>query len=121
MKKISFILMLGIAVAAMAATAPISWKSTQLKLGQVKANVAIPLTFEFTNVSDKPVTVLEAKGSCGCTSVKFPQDAIAPGKSATITASFRSGKVGTFKKNIRIRTDQSEAYTYLYFTGEVVH
>lgn len=121
MKKISCLLLLGMVVAALAATSPVHWKSTSLKLGEVKANTAVPLAFEFTNSSDQPITVMQAKGSCGCTSVKYPKEPIAPGAKATISASFRSGKAGKFKKNIRILTNQSSEYTYLYFTGEVVH
>ena len=50
MKKVSFIIMLGIAVAAVAAVSPISWKTTSLDLGEVKAGVSKDLEFEFSLV-----------------------------------------------------------------------
>ena len=112
--------MLGIAVAVMASVSPIKWKSTSIDLGQVAKNEVKELSFEFTNETGAPITILEAKGSCGCTKVGYPQGAIAPGETASITANFSTGKVGAFKKNIRIKTSESEEYTYLYFTGEVV-
>lgn len=112
--------MLGIAVAAVAAVSPVTWKETSLDLGKVKTNVATPIAFEFVNSGNEEVTILEAKGSCGCTEVSYPKTSIAPGESASITASFKSGKVGTFKKNIKIKTSASEDYTLLYFSGEVV-
>lgn len=120
MKKATFILMFGIAVAAVAAVSPITWKETSLELGEVKKGLTTPLEFEFTNSGTEPVTILEAKGSCGCTKVSFPQAAIAPGESASITAGFTSEKPGVFKKSIRLRTSASEEYTTLYFSGEVV-
>jgi len=120
MKKATFILFIGIAVAAVAAVNPISWKTTSVNLGPVKAGETKTLSFEFTNDSDQPVTILEAKGSCGCTNVKHPTAAIAPGGTAAVSAQFTSKSVGAFKKNIRIKTSGSEEYTYLYFSGEVV-
>ncbi|MEO9872726.1 DUF1573 domain-containing protein [Ekhidna sp.] len=120
MRKTTFIVMLGIAVAAMAAVAPIKWKTTSIDLGQVTKNEMKNLSFEFTNVTKSSIQILEAKGSCGCTNVKFPSGEIKAGETASITANFRSGSVGAFKKNIRIKTSESEEYTYLNFKGEVV-
>ncbi|WP_421874736.1 DUF1573 domain-containing protein [Marinoscillum sp.] len=121
MKKVSLIIMLGIAVAALAAISPsITWKTTLLDLGEVKAGISQDIAFEFTNNGDQPLTILEAKGSCGCTNVKFPKEAISPGETASITATFLSKKEGVFKKNIKIKTSSSEEYTYLFFKGEVV-
>jgi len=120
MRKASFILMLGIAVAVVAGIAPIEWKSTSIDLGKVSINETKELTFEFKNRSNESIRILEAKGSCGCTNVKFPTDEIKAGATASITANFKSAKPGTFKKNIKILTSASEEYTYLYFNGEVV-
>ncbi|SNS91791.1 Protein of unknown function [Ekhidna lutea] len=120
MRKATFIVMLGIAVAVIAGMSPLKWKTTSIDLGQVTKNESKELSFDFTNSTGQAITILEAKGSCGCTNVKFPKDEIKPGESASVTASFKSGKVGTFKKNIRIKTSASEEYTYLHFKGEVV-
>ncbi len=120
MRKATFIVMLGIAVAVVAGMAPLKWKTTCIDLGQVTQNEVKDLSFEFTNMTNKPIRILEAKGSCGCTNVKFPTSEIKSGETASITAKFRSGRVGSFKKNIRIKTSESEEYTYLYFNGMVV-
>lgn len=120
MRKVTLILLVGIAVAAVASVTPLSWKATTIDLGQVTAGSSRSIEFEFTNENALPVTILEAKGSCGCTNVRFPAEAIQPGASASISATFASGKVGSFRKNIRIKTSNEEEYTYLYFTGEVV-
>ncbi|MEQ9401998.1 MAG: DUF1573 domain-containing protein [Cyclobacteriaceae bacterium] len=120
MKKSVSILFLGIAVAVVAGISPLKWKTTSLNLGQVTANESRELSFEFTNTTNKSIQILEAKGSCGCTNVQFPKEEIKAGETASVTASFKSGRPGAFKKNIRIKTTESEEYTYLYFTGEVV-
>ncbi|MEM0938158.1 MAG: DUF1573 domain-containing protein [Bacteroidota bacterium] len=120
MRKVTFTLMLGIAVAVMAGLSTIKWKTTSIDLGQVAKNEVVGLEFEFTNFKEQPVRILEAKGSCGCTKVEHPEQAIKHGETASITANFRSGKIGKFKKNIRIKTSDSDEYTYLYFNGEVI-
>jgi len=120
MKKSFSILFLGIAVAVMAHVSTINWKTTNLELGKVKANEVKELSFTFTNTGDQPVTILEAKGSCGCTVVDFPKGEIKPGASATIKANFKSAKVGMFRKDVKVKTTESDEYTVLYFSGEVV-
>ena len=120
MRKATFIVMIGIAVAVMASLTPISWKTTTINLGMVEKNEIRKLSFEFTNNSNESIQILEAKGSCGCTNVTFPKGEIASGETASITADFRSTKLGAFRKNIRIKTSTSDEFTYLYFNGEVV-
>ncbi len=112
--------MLGISVAVMASITSVSWKTTSIHLGEVQKNEVNELAFEFMNHSSEPIQIVEAKGSCGCTSVNYPKEAIQPGESAAITANFKSGKVGAFKKSIRITTSDSDEPTFLYFNGEVV-
>ena len=112
--------MLGIAVAVVAGMAPIKWKTTSIDLGHVAQNELKDLSFEFTNMTNEPIRILEAKGSCGCTNVRFPSTEIKAGETASITANFRSGRLGAFRKNIRIKTSESSEYTYLYFKGEVI-
>ncbi|MEQ9307032.1 MAG: DUF1573 domain-containing protein [Marinoscillum sp.] len=120
MKKVTMVILLGIAVAAVAAVNPLEWKSTKIELGAVKAGESHSINFEFTNEGLEPVLILEAKGSCGCTNVKYPKTEIGPGESASISATFTSKKAGVFNKNIKIRTSASEDYTYLHFSGEVI-
>ncbi len=120
MKKVTSIFFLGITVAVIAGISPFKWTTTMINLGQVTKNEARSLSFEFTNTTGEEVSIIEAKGSCGCTQIDYPKDAILPGEEATVTASFKSGKIGAFKKNIRIKTSHAEEYTYLYFSGEVV-
>lgn len=120
MRKTTFIVMLGIAVAMMAGVTPLKWKETSIDLGQVKKGEVKEITFEFTNKSNEAIQILEAIGSCGCTKIQFPKEVIEPNESAAIKANFNSTKVGVFSKSIRIKTSDSEEYTNLYFSGEVV-
>ncbi|MEO9475470.1 MAG: DUF1573 domain-containing protein [Cyclobacteriaceae bacterium] len=120
MKRTFLILMLGITVAAIASVSPLTWKSTSLDLGEIKTNETVDLSFEFTNTANEAVTILEAKGSCGCTKVSYSKEQIAPGESAQITAKFKSSKSGTFRKTIKIKTSASAEATVLSFKGTAI-
>jgi hypothetical protein len=120
MKKPFSILFLGIAVAVMAHVSTISWTSTSVDIGEVRVNEVKELSFEFTNDGQAPVTILEAKGSCGCTVVDFPKGEIGPGEKATIAANFKSAKIGAFMKTVKVKTTASDEYVMLQFKGEVV-
>ena len=121
MRKATMIIFLGVAVAAVASVSTsIKWKSKILDLGQIEVGEVKALSFEFTNMSHTAVNILDAQGSCGCTQVTFPREEILPGETAFVTANFRSAKPGMFNKTIRIKTSESEAYTYLKFKGEAV-
>jgi hypothetical protein len=119
MKKMTFTLLLGIAVAAIASVNPLSWTMTNIDLGEVSVGEIREVNFDFTNESINEVMILEAKGSCGCTDVQYPKEAIASGDTARISAKFTAKGTGTFKKNIKIKINASEEYTYLNFQGEV--
>ena len=121
MRKATIIIFLGIAVAAVASVSSVKWKSTMLDLGEVKVGKVSELKFEFTNLSDVPFTILDAKGSCGCTKIAYPKTAILPGETAFVTAHFRAAGPGMFNKTIRIQTSESNSYTYLKFKGEAVN
>ncbi|MFT6865525.1 MAG: hypothetical protein ACJA08_000346 [Cyclobacteriaceae bacterium] len=120
MRKTLLILASGIAIAAIASVSPLAWKMTTLDLGEVKANEVTDINFEFTNTANNEVSILEAKGSCGCTQVEYPKEALAPGETAQIAAKFKSSKPGVFSKTISIKTNVAENYTVLTFKGTVV-
>lgn len=120
MTKILLTTLLGIAVATVVAVGPMTWKTTFVELGKVSAGEKVDLAFEFTNNSDQDLKILEAKGSCGCTNVTYPEKSILPGETAMIQGQFQSSKKGQFKKHIRVKTNLSDEFTYLYFKGEVM-
>lgn len=121
MKKALSLTLLGIVVAAMAITPPtISWDKKVLEVGEVKKGESIDLVFTFTNDGESPVQILEAKGSCGCTKISYTDEAIEPGKSTKIMATFSSGKLGAFSKSVTVKTSDQDTPTVLRFKGVVV-
>ena len=51
-----------------------------------------PLSCKFTvsNISAKPITIITVVSSCGCTDVSWTREAIEPGKTGTISATYQN-------------------------------
>lgn len=76
--------------------------------------------FEFTNFSLFPVKVVAVTASCGCTLPDWTKEAIEPGKTGSITASFDPrGRPGYFNKTIEVKTDADASVYVLTIKGTV--
>ncbi len=120
MKNFIFLLAMGFAAAAYSDTPNFEWKDAETKLGKVKLQEKQIIKFEFTNNSGSPIRIFEARGSCGCTVVNFPEKEILSGSKASLQVEFTPSKLGAFRKSIRVKTNESEAYTYLFLSGQAV-
>lgn len=68
--------------------------------------------FTFVNNSNIPAVILNVVPSCQCTSVKYTQDAIPPGKSGKVEITFDGTKsaTGYFSKSVRVRINSLHTY-----------
>ena len=48
----------------------------------------VSCTYTFTNISSKPILLLQAVSSCGCTTTEWTREPIQPGKTGTVNAEF---------------------------------
>jgi len=86
-------------------------------VGQDKEVVA---EFKVTNNhKSKDLILINVHPTCGCTVSEYPKEPIAPGKSATIKATFTGVVEGNFKKGIVIATNFSRKTDVLFLTGIV--
>lgn len=85
--------------------ATIKWETLEQNLGDVKQKVPTLVEFTFTNTGDKPVMILDAEASCGCTKLTFKREPVAPGKTGTISTVYVSedGETGIFNKSITVK------------------
>lgn len=90
--------------------------------GNIKeANGPVSCTFEFTNTGDKPLLIIDATASCGCTRPEYPSKPIKPGKKGRIKVTYSPiGRPGAFKKTIKIKTNGKERTTTLRIEGTVI-
>lgn len=90
--------------------------------GNIKeANGPVSCTFEFVNTGDKPLLIIDATASCGCTRPEYPTKPIKPGKKGKIKVTYSPiGRPGAFKKSVKIKTNGRERSTTLHIEGNVI-
>ncbi|TAF34079.1 MAG: DUF1573 domain-containing protein [Cytophagales bacterium] len=116
----TFIFLMFVSVAAMAQDyASFKWDKTTHEFGNIAQNKPVSATFTFTNNSKVPMIISNARGSCGCTGVKFPTEPIAPGETGEISATFNAAAVGAFHKTITVTANVIEGAAVLNIKGTV--
>jgi len=99
--------------------AVISFETTTHSFGNVIEGQIATYEFVFKNTGTDPLTLTNVQASCGCTTPKWPREAIAPGQSASVIAEYNSnGRPGTFTKNINVKSNGGEVN--LTISGNVV-
>lgn len=84
----------------------IRFENLTLDLGTIKENAVIEKSFEFINVGEKDLVIINAKGSCGCTIPTTPTLPIAPGGKGKILVKYTAkNKVGPQKPIITVITN----------------
>jgi len=88
--------------------------------GEVPEGPLAETDFEFKNVGNKPITIKEAHGSCGCTVPKWPQEPVLPGKKGVIHVSYTTqGRQGMIMKDVTITSDAQQSPMVLHIRGTV--
>jgi hypothetical protein len=81
---------------------------------------SVSTEFTFINNSQRPIKIVNVKPSCGCTTPDWTREAVEPGKSGSIKASFEPrGRAGFFTKTITVITDYSAQNMVLQIKGNV--
>jgi len=82
---------------------------------------AVECKFPVVNTGDRPLTIMAARATCGCTVPRYPRKAIAPGDTAYITVSYDpQERPGRFSKQIYVETDGEPRKTRLDIFGTVI-
>ena len=93
--------------------------------GQIQENGGkVTTTFEFTNVSKKPITLDNVQASCGCTTPEWTKAAVAPKKKGFINVTYNpANRPGSFTKSITVKyhdTTEETKTIVLNIKGEVL-
>ncbi|MEY4902646.1 MAG: hypothetical protein RLZZ292_461 [Bacteroidota bacterium] len=92
---------------------------TEIDYGKIMKGDDPLRKFKFKNVGDEPLTITNAKGSCGCTVPTYPKEPIMPGASAEIEVRYDTQRVGPFSKSVTLTTNEANATRVLSIKGEV--
>lgn len=77
-------------------------------------------SFKFTNISDKPIVVLNVSSTCGCAATEFSKQAIAIGKEGYITVTYNpKGRPGTFNRSVNAYISGNDRPIKLTIKGKV--
>jgi hypothetical protein len=107
------------AVTTKSSNASIKFENTSHSFGNIIEGQIARYDFKFVNTGTAPLILSNVSASCGCTTPKWPREAIAPGKSAVITAEYNSqGRPGTFTKSIFVKSNGGDVT--LTISGNVV-
>ena len=106
MKRLTFCLLFSaLAVSSLA----LDWKTRELSVQATPLQRTAETAFEFTNSSDKTVTILGVDTSCDCLEATPSAQTFAPGASGRITARFTVGdRHGVYERTITVTTDDTK-------------
>jgi len=91
MKSIFLTFWAVLSLAFSAAESPITWDKTVHDFGDISVKDGpVSCTFTLTNNGSTPITIFEVVSSCGCTAVKWTKEKIMPGKTGTISATYKN-------------------------------
>ncbi len=91
-----------------------------MNVGEVLFQQSKTVRYELKNTGDKPLTITDVNPSCGCTKAEMSTSSIEPQETATLMVVFDAQILGTFQKEIELRTNASEDPVYLTLQGRVV-
>ncbi|MCT4672609.1 MAG: DUF1573 domain-containing protein [Prolixibacteraceae bacterium] len=80
--------------------------------GKMKDGEKVYTSFYFRNESNKAITILGFKKSCGCITIKGPNKPILPNEEERITVTFdASGEWGKQMKTLHVNTSENHSYS----------
>jgi len=92
------------------------------EFGTVKEDTKHLYNFVVTNTGKKPLFIQDVKASCGCTTPKKPEKAIAPGKSDIIAVEFhpKAGQLGRQDKTVTVMANTEPNMVVLKIGADVI-
>ncbi len=88
--------------------------------GKVTDGQQVEYSYRFKNTGTKPLVIIDASASCGCTVPQKPEKPIMPGETGYIKVAFDSkGRVGNAHKSITVVSNAKPEFPPLLLTGDV--
>ena len=110
------------AVAMMAQQPVITFEKTDHDFGKInEADGKVTTIFTFKNEGMEPLVLSNVRASCGCTTPKWTQKPVMPGKTGEIGVRYNTNNVGGFTKTVTITSNAvNEARVVVKIKGNVV-
>jgi hypothetical protein len=89
--------------------------------GKVVDGEKVEYNYRFRNTGNKPLVIINASASCGCTVPQKPEKPILPGEIGFIKVVFDSrGRIGETHKSITVTSNAHPGFPELKLEGEVI-
>lgn len=96
------------------------FQEKQFDFGTIKQGEIVTHDFKFKNTGSQDLTIIDAKGSCGCTIPQYPKEAIKPEGEGIIKVSFNStGKSGEQHKTVVISANTETGNEQIEITANI--
>lgn len=92
----------------------------RIDAGEVMLGEKVKTVIKVKNTGTYPLILSEVKGSCSCTIADYPEDPIAPGKTADIKAEIETKSIGKLTKDVRISANTEPSLTTVIITADVI-
>jgi len=100
--------------------AEISFDKETHDYGKIEQHANGECVFTFTNNGTEPLTISNAKGSCGCTVHQWPREAVAPGQTGEIKVKYDTKRIGIINKSVTIQSNAVNSPTKIIrIKGEI--
>lgn len=77
--------------------------------------------FRLRNTGTAPLVITHVQSSCGCTEPQWTREPVAPGAEGEIVITYSAkNRVGPFRKNVTVHTNDTEQRLRLTIAGEVI-
>lgn len=98
------------------------WLSKEFDFGTIREEAGkAPGKVQFVNEGTEPTLIQRVKSTCGCTGVRYSQDLIEPGDTATVWFDYNpTGRPGRFEKHIKVYTGEGSDLTTITIRGTVI-
>ena len=98
----------------------ISTANPTINCGQIAFQQPLKAEFMLKNSGDQPLIINTVRSSCGCTTADYPKEAVAPGQSFKVSATYDAKQMGHFQKQLAVYSNAGEQPFVLTLKGVVV-
>ncbi|HLV92781.1 MAG TPA: DUF1573 domain-containing protein [Aequorivita sp.] len=83
----------------------ITFEESVHDFGTIESRERVEHFFKFKNTGEAPLTIVDAKSSCGCTVPQYPKEPIAPGEEGELLVKFDGSGQNQVNKTITLVTN----------------
>ena len=104
---------------APAEAAVAEWDSQSYDFGKIRQGIPVTHQFKFVNTGKTPLVITNVTASCGCTNPAWSREAVMPGQSGFVKATFSAAALGAFDKTVTVTANIEQGSVQLKIKGEV--